>query len=66
MIWWKRVKPELIILNNSTKAINMKSLKREIKLYICTKLILWAMNFIPQDCIDLKLWFLKFPHKSIK
>lgn len=44
----------------------MKALKRELQLYICTKLVLWAMNFIPKDCIQLKLWFLSFPHKSIK
>lgn len=43
----------------------MKELKREIKLYMCTTFILWAMKFIPDDCTALKLWFLQFPHKSI-
>lgn len=42
------------------------NLKREIKLWLITKLVLWIIALIPSGCVELKLWVLKFPHKEFE
>jgi hypothetical protein len=43
----------------------MKQLKRELKLWLITKLFLWILDLIPDDCPELKAWSQIFPHKEL-